>query len=120
MSESLITLSNQHTTTHAKQIFKEKRIRHIPIIDNNHQIIGIISDRDIFDTGNSIVLNELMTKNIIVAEKNTPIRRIAEMMVYKRVGAIPIVSEYHAVIGIVTRSDILRALINFGKLELWV
>jgi CBS domain-containing protein len=35
-------------------------------------------------------------------------------------GAVPITDELEKVVGLITRSDILRGMIKFGPTELWV
>ena len=48
----------------------------------------------------------------------TEIRLIADVLIKERIGAMPIVDEKEKLVGIVTRSDILRTVVK-APLELW-
>ncbi len=47
MKKNVITLSSTATVLEALQLLQEHRIRHIPIIDKEKHVIGIVSDRDV-------------------------------------------------------------------------
>ena len=60
-----------------------------------------------------------MSKEVITSDPVSDIRRIAQVMQQYKLHAVPIVDEQDALIGIVSRSDILRALINDPPLNIW-
>ena len=49
INEDIISLTPTDTIHSAVLIIKEKRIRHIPIVDDKLQLVGLVSDRDIRD-----------------------------------------------------------------------
>lgn len=110
-------------------IFNQKRFRHVPIVEG-HRLLGILSDRDIlnhtlnFTLGASSqepkIVSDIMTKQVITCIPQTPIREVADMLFTHQIGAMLIVDPSEKLLGILTRSDILRTLINKGPLELWV
>jgi len=76
MHRKVYTLSSKHTIKDACQLIEFKRIRHIPIVDQHHHLLGIVSDRDIRSAIPSIFskdsteeyskpLDLIMTKNVI-------------------------------------------------------
>ena len=91
--------------------------------------MGIVSDRELLeaaarlgDPGNAAgqeTVGDLVEARVLTALPSTPIREIARILFEERIGAMPIV-EYGVLVGIITRSDILRALINHAALELWI
>ena len=102
----------------------------MPVISKENKIIGILSDRDILKclcilecSENNIAdkkVTEIMTRKVITAGKLTDIRRIAKAMFENHVGTMPIVEDSGELAGIITRSDILYALVNYPPLSLWV
>lgn len=41
-------------------------------------------------------------------------------MLQKNIGCLPVLDENDAIVGLVTRSDILRAMVQFGPIDLWL
>jgi acetoin utilization protein AcuB len=60
-----------------------------------------------------------MVSEVLVATQDTLIRDAARTMIEERIGSLPIITEGNALAGIVTRSDILRALITHGPMRIW-
>ena len=112
------------------RIMTSKRYRHLPVIDNKKRPLGMISDRDVlrfnlkalqkdFQSDLSPV-SEVMTKEVLTAAPDAEIREVVRVMFDEKIGAIPITGGAGEVSGIITRSDILRALLDQGPIELWV
>ncbi len=135
MTSPVVTLLPDTTITQAWSLFRERRYRHIPVVTPDRQIYGIISDRDLLryaaTSGNippytdtspeaSTPIGGLIKTRVIVTSADTEIREIAKILFEQRIGAMPVLTEAGLLQGIITRSDILRALINHAPLELWV
>lgn len=63
---------------------------------------------------------DFMTKRILVGTPSTEIRLIARAMFEERIGSMPIIDEKNKLVGIITRSDILRTLVSHAPMELWI
>jgi len=61
-----------------------------------------------------------MTDRVLTAHPDTEIRTIARVLFEERIGAMPIVNEAGLPKGILTRSDILRTVMNQVPFELWI
>jgi CBS-domain-containing membrane protein len=61
-----------------------------------------------------------MTTRVLTASPNTEIRQIAQVLFDEHIGTMPIIDEREHLIGLITRSDILQALIKPAPLDLWV
>lgn len=126
MSRPALTLPAQAPVAEAWALFRQRRIHHLPLVDETATLVGIVSDRDLLRAGLDDAqvgvrpLEGLMTRRVISAAPDAEIRALAEVMVAQRIGAVPIVDAGHSVLGLVTRSDILRALVHQAPLELWV
>lgn len=108
-----------------RAMLAEHGFHHMPVVDQQGALCGIVSDRDLLRFAASrqpnwrVTTGQVMTNKVISAATKTEIRAIAEVMCRQAIGALPIVSEANTVVGIVTRSDILRALVNRAPIELW-
>lgn len=135
MTSPVVTLHQDTTITQAWRLFRERRFRHIPIVTPERKIYGILSDRDLLryaaisgkvppypDSAPEATTNisTLLKTRVITASHDTEIRQVARILFEQRVGVMPIVSESGFLEGVITRSDILRTLINHAPLELWV
>lgn len=129
MTKNVITISPSDSIDIAQKIFNEKKFRHLPIINKNKTLFGIVSERDILkqklfnlENPNSQVttIQNLPIRKTLTAFPLTPIRDIAKIMFDEKVGCVPILNkEDYTIQGIVTRSDILKAVMNMSILELY-
>ena len=133
MSLDPITLNSQDSIAKAIELIKTKKLRHVPIVKENKMVVGLISERDIlhYMSGttddfnkqksiikNSDVIERLMKTHVLTASEDTDVRYIARLFVEQHIGAMPIVKEGFLV-GIITRSDVLGAVMRNFILELW-
>ena len=127
MNQPVITLTEDTPIQVAWNLFLERRFRHIPIVNSENVIIGILSDRRLLreftpfnDTGNEkpTTVGEVMIRDILTAIPETPVKDIAKTFIHERVGCMPIVDKKGTVVGMITRSDILRMMIQIDFFEL--
>ncbi len=105
----------------ASEIMRKKRFRHLPVVSDTGKLTGILSDRDILRTSSdpSQLAHLHMSSRVLTSTPETPIREIAEALLKNKIGALPIVNEDHKVVGIITTTDILKAVVMNAPLELW-
>jgi CBS domain-containing protein len=123
MSAPVVTLQLDQTIAEARELFRRRRFRHVPVVNAQGGLAGIVSDRDILGhVGDppDTPINGLMPARVLVASPDTSIREIAQVLFEQRIGAMPVIDSQRALAGIVTRSDILRTVVNRAPLELWV
>jgi CBS domain-containing protein len=83
----------------------------LPVVDRR-KLVGIITHRDILLAGGEALglkVGDLMSKDPMVAEKETPIMDITRIMAEKGYQRIPVVEEGDLV-GLITQSSLIRAL----------
>lgn len=126
MTSPVISASVSQPLSAIWQLLSKRGFHHLPLVDEQQHIQGIVSDRDIlrFAANNnprqgSVIISQLMTRSVITAGRQTEVRTLAEVMSRRAIGALPIEDDELNLVGIVTRSDILRTLVNHGPLELW-
>lgn len=133
MTSPVISLKYSDTIAKAVKLFKKNKFRHLPVVDKNENVFGILSDRDVLHYLNGIrddytrtkspaklndKVNHLMKSEVLTASTDTDVRFIARLFVEQHIGAMPIVEEGR-LIGLITRSDVLSAVMRNFILELW-
>ena len=91
-----------------RKLMMTRGFRHLLVIDDQEQLCGIISDRDIVN-GTDQSVARLMTPNPYSVESTTPVSIAITMLVKNRISALPVVEDAK-VVGILTRSDLLVTL----------
>lgn len=126
MTKDVITLNHTDDLETAESLFKNKKIRHIPVV-SGEQIIGMLSYTDLLrisfadaideeeDTVDTVVYNmftieQVMAKNLISVNSTTTIKEVAEILSKKEFHAIPVVDDNNLV-GIVTTTDLINYLL---------
>jgi PAS domain S-box-containing protein len=115
-----LVLSAHHTVMSVLSIFQEHKIKLLPIIDENEQLIGIVTPehvRQILQPINLLKFRSVaegMTSQVITAFLTTSVLQIAQIMNEQSVSSIIIVDEQQLPVGIVTEQDIVQ----FQVLEL--
>lgn len=86
-----------------------------PVVEGN-ELVGIVTKKAVDKAMNHGLgdrpVKSIMTTKLVVATPDTPVSKLRELMVENAIGRIPIL-ENGVLVGIVTRSDVLRAI--FGK-----
>lgn len=130
MASPVLTADAKDSMDSAWKILKSGNIRHLPIMsrEKGGALVGLVTENDFQrehfipthkdDRGESPV-SSIMRSPVYSADPMTDIRRIAQLMVEKHIGCMPVIGEGGNLIGIITRSDILRGLINHPSFNLW-
>lgn len=123
------TLMASNTLQEAQALMHKYEIRHIPIIDQEHHLVGIISQRDILRAQDSTLITtehsnelliapiaKLMSPNVMSVSPQAGLKESAVYMQKHKVGCLPIV-EHGCLVGIITDSDFVSIAINLLELE---
>lgn len=124
MRTEVVTLTENDSIAKAIKLMNEKKIRHLPIIDENQRLIGLVTDRDIRDATPSILfdtekykellqnpLKMIMKTDIITGYPLDFVEEVSAILYEHRIGCIPILKE-DKLVGIVTETDLLRTLVE--------
>jgi acetoin utilization protein AcuB len=112
----------------AFDLMKKERIRRIPVVEKNGKLAGIVSDKDLLRVSPSpattlsafeipyllskVKVSDVMTKNVITVNEDTPIEDAARIMVDNKIGGLPVVNEDGVVVGIITETDIFKTFLE--------
>ncbi|TDH21300.1 IMP dehydrogenase [Segetibacter sp. 3557_3] len=114
-----VTLFVDATLGDAVRLMKENRISGIPIVDNDHKLVGILTNRDLrFQDDMKQKVSELMTReNLVTAPEGTDMKQAEKILRQTKVEKLPVVNNSGKLVGLITFRDILqlRNFPNAGK-----
>ncbi len=122
MTRDVKTLDRNDTLSLAEDLMKMKRIRHLPVTDDDG-LAGIISQRDMFHAGLStamgfgtkakgeflkaVLVKEVMTAEVITIGSGADVKAAARLMLKKKIGCLPVVDD-GKLVGLISESDVIR------------
>ncbi len=129
MTKECICIEKNATLQDAYDKLTEYQISQIPIIDSNQKIMALINKKFILnliveDVDNARVilekkLEDLYLPELITTDPISDIRRVAKVIVDFKLTAIPVVTQDDILIGIVSKTDILKSVAKLPNFQLW-
>ena len=117
MSLTPITVRNDTDYWQASEIMQEKDLHHIPVVDETSKVVGILTLRDLkiaaMHFGEAHVdVSEVMHSPVVTVAPGEQLAVAARKMVDNRIGGLPVLDDSDQIVGILTETDLLRALID--------
>ena len=124
LTRNLVSINENKTTYNAIKLLTTNNIGALPVLNDNMELSGIISERDIIrEISNNLSVNfkksnikSIMTSKVITINKNTKSETIMDIMSKNNIRHIPIV-ENKLLIGIVSIGDVVKRLLEKFNLE---
>jgi CBS domain-containing protein len=120
MTSDVTTLQRNDKLTLADDIMRLGRIRHLPVLDEDGRLAGIVTQRDLFRNAlakalgygeraqrqlmDTLVVKEVMASDVITTTPDTPLSDAAHVLVERKIGCLPVV-EAGRLVGIITEGD---------------
>jgi CBS domain-containing protein len=130
MASPVVSLPPEASLYEAWKLICDRRFRHVPVVDGTGALMGIISDRDVLlrvagiaasegedAAGGPTAVRDIMHVRVLTAGPDTRVPQIARMLLEERIGSMPIVDDTRTLVGIITRSDILRTLVGHDQFD---
>jgi CBS domain-containing membrane protein len=127
MTKDVATLDRNERLAVADDVMRLGRIRHLPIVDEEGCLAGIVSQRDLFHSGllralgygshakeramELLVLKEAMKTEVVTIGPDAPLIEAAKAMLEQKVGCVVVV-EGKRIVGILTESDFVKLAIR--------
>jgi len=124
MTRQLLAVSAQDSFADAWQIMREARIRHLPVVDREMRLIGLVTHRDLVGHAPSdleesrehervaalagVHVGDIMETHLSTASPDDPLLDAGRRMLQGKIGCLPVVGGGGRLVGIITESDFVR------------
>lgn len=128
MTREVITLTPDRSMMKAAKLMKDNDISRLPIVNDDGELVGIVSDRDIKEASPSkattldmhelyyllseIKVKDIMTRKTLTVTDEDTVEKAAVVMEESKVGGLPVVDAGSKCVGIITNSDVFKVLIQ--------
>lgn len=136
MTKNVISILKYENILHVANILLEKNISGLPVVDKENRVIGVVTQADILSMigirkehtikdvlkhmlGERLperkigdIVGDIMASSTITINPDANIAEAAQIMDEKRIRRLPVVDDKNKLIGIITRADILKAVIR--------
>ncbi|MGV3464772.1 MAG: acetoin utilization AcuB family protein [Heyndrickxia sp.] len=122
MKTEITTLTPNDSLESAILLMGQKKIRHIPIINDKNELVGLITERDIKNASpplqqskigitSDVSIKEYMITNIITGHPLDFVEEVAAIFYEHKIGCMPILRQ-QKLVGIITSTDLLHTLVE--------
>jgi CBS domain-containing protein len=127
MTKDVVTLDRNEKLSVADDVMRLGRIRHLPIVDEDGALAGIVSQRDLFHSAllralgygshakqsamNLLALKEAMKTDVATVDPSARLDEAARMMMDRKIGCL-VVTEGKAIVGILTETDFVKLAVQ--------
>ena len=102
-------------------LINEKGINHLPVVDDNKKLVGMISDRDLRNVADNredvpvfprLTISDIMTKNLETVKPEDTAIHAAKIINDHEFHSLPVVDDANTLVGLLTIRDVLRGFVN--------
>ncbi len=127
MTSEVVTLGRNESLTTVDDVMRLGRIRHLPVVDEDGALAGIVSQRDLFQSGllralgygthareralATMVAKEVMRSEVVTTTPETPLAEAAKLMIERKIGCL-VVLDGQKIVGILTEGDFVRLALS--------
>ncbi len=125
MTQNPIVVHPETPFEDALQLLREKKIRRLPVVDKQGNLVGIVVEKDLLYASPSpatslsvfevhyllskLQVKDVMTKRVIAIDEDCPLEEAARIMVDHKIGSLPVVRGKQ-VVGIITETDVFKVM----------
>ncbi len=136
MRTNVVSLQVGDTLGVAEDIMTMGRIRHLPVVNEENLVVGVVSQRDLFRASISSVLGfdrskehewmgkihvrEVMTKEVVTVDAEAGLVDVIDKFISEQIGCLPVADQKGKLVGLLTETDCLRCfrdLLKAGKFK---
>ena len=133
MSSPALTITPDTPFQDALKLMHERKIRRLPVVDRNGKLVGIVSERDLLHATPSpatslsvwelnyllwkLTVKDLMATKVLTVTPDALLQEAATIMLEKKIGGLPVVDQDQKVVGVITETDIFKALVDMLETE---
>jgi len=113
----VICIKSGSPLSKAKELMQNKRIRHLPVINENQEVVSILSYHDFIGTDRlqDWGVDLFATTPVEYVTTDTPLRQVVLKMLNNKISSVLLTDNTNTVVGIITTHDMLYHLSDMLK-----
>jgi len=115
MSRPVQTVKPETTAGEAVTLLRRHEIRHLPVMEGD-RVVGVVTDRDLRGVATETRVSAIMSRPVVVVSPRTAMDKAARLLFDRRIGCLPVIEDGR-LIGILTQTDALAALVNMMRMQ---
>lgn len=110
MSHNPVTVRPGTPVRTALRLLATHRITEMPVVDRRGRILGVVGEVDLMESRPHTDIDQAMRRTTVLAHPETDLYEVSHILRNTRVKSLPVVDAADQVVGMVSRSDIVRML----------
>ena len=117
MSVPPITIRTDADYKAALALMQEHAVHHVPVLDSDGALAGILAERDLLLAASrylqsGVDVADVMHRDVVTVTPDTPLEQAAALLARHKIGGLPVVGGKGEVVGVITETDMLVALME--------
>lgn len=111
MTPNPTLVTNRATVGQALELIEQHRVRHLPVVDDGENLVGIVSEKDLLRACHDLQVEQIMTTPVVTVTEYTALEEAARIMADHRISSLPVV-RHGRVVGLITETDLFRIFLE--------
>lgn len=123
MTKEVVTIGRNAKLLAAEELMRQRGIRHLPVVDDDGALAGVLSQRDLFHSGlikalgygahaqhhalETVLVKEAMQTEPVTTTPDTPLQEAARLMLQRKIGCLVVVAGA-TIVGLLAESDFVK------------
>src|SRR5215831_20191063 len=126
MTEDPVTVPMMAKVRDAVRLLQQLDVRHLPVVDEEGMLVGMLSDRDLrglsfpevigaeyvgtIQTALDAPIASIMSSDVVSVDLEADVAEVIDLMLDLKIGAVPVVDTDQTLVGIISYIDVVRLL----------
>jgi acetoin utilization protein AcuB len=111
MTRPLVTITADATVKEALSILAEHKKRHLPVLDAEENLIGIVSEKDLLRAHSDELVEKVMTRDVVTVTEYTTLEEAARTMADHTISSLPVMRD-DKMVGIISETDLFHLFLE--------
>jgi acetoin utilization protein AcuB len=111
MTANPVTVSDDATVKQALTIVEEHKLRHLPVVDAQDTLVGIVSEKVLLRAKEDDLVRSVMTREVVTVTEYTALEEAARIMADHKISSLPIMRN-GKLVGIITETDLFMIFLE--------
>jgi CBS domain-containing membrane protein len=127
MTRKIATVAEQDALAHIEESMHRLRFRHLPVVDSQGKLVGLLSHRDLLHVSSSwlseqeveqnaaiqrLPVGRVMQHEVLTVQPSDPLIEVGKLMWASKIGCLPVVDAEGTLVGIITEADFIRLAVT--------